>query len=138
VLADTIVLRRFVFMIVTVFAVVAMTLAAVGLYGVMSYSVAERSNEIGVRMALGATRGIVLRLVVGQGAAMVAAGGVIGVVASAFVTRLIATLLFGVRPSDPLTYLGVVGVLALAAGAASYIPAFRASRVDPMVTLRDE
>jgi putative ABC transport system permease protein len=136
--SGTIAQPRFNFLLTTVLAAAAIVLAAVGLYGVMSYSVAERSGEIGVRMALGATQSAVLRQVVGQGAILVVFGGAIGVVASVFVTRLISTLLFGVQPGDPLTYFGVVGVLAVVVGAASYIPAFRASRVDPMVVLREE
>ncbi len=136
--SGTIAQPRFNFLLATVLATVAIVLAAVGLYGVMSYWVAERSSEIGVRMALGATQSSVLWQVVGQGAIMVAIGGAIGVGASVLLTRLISTLLFGVASGDPLTYLGVTGVLGVVVGAASYIPAFRASRVDPMVVLREE
>jgi putative ABC transport system permease protein len=129
---------RFVLAVVAIFAAAAILLAAVGLYGVMSYSVAERSGEIGVRMALGATQGTVLRRVIGHGFLMVAIGAVLGTAGSLIISRLLASMLFGVSPSDPWTFVGVFVVLSVVVGVASYIPAVRASRVDPMVVLREE
>jgi len=120
------------------FAVIALVLAAVGLYGLVSYSVTQRTREIGVRMALGADRGKVVRMVVRQGLRLTAAGLVLGLLGSWGVTRVIAGLLFGVSPTDPLTFGSIFAVLAAVAVAASYLPARRATRVDPVTALREQ
>jgi ABC-type antimicrobial peptide transport system permease subunit len=138
VVAETTASRRLTLWLVGAFAALALVLASVGIYGVMSYGVTERVHEIGVRMALGAQRRDVLRLVVGHGMRLAAIGLLLGSVAAFFAARAMATLLFGVRPGDPLTYIGLTVVLALASLAACYIPARRATSVDPMVALRYE
>jgi ABC-type antimicrobial peptide transport system permease subunit len=118
------------------FGVVALFLAALGLYGVISYSVAQRTREIGIRMALGAERRSVLVLVVGQGFRLAAAGVAIGVAGAALMGRYFESQLFQVRSFDPLTILATAGALLGAGLLASYLPARRAVRVDPAVTLR--
>jgi len=127
---------RFVLIVITFFAVIALTLAAVGLYGVISYSVRERVHEIGIRMVFGAERGEVLRMVLRQGLLLTAAGVVAGVFGSLLVTRGISSLLFGVGPADPVTFVGISLVLGAVAALACLIPALRATRVDPAVALR--
>jgi len=128
--------EQFNLLLVGVFALVALILAAVGLYGVTSYAVAQRTRELGIRLALGAQPGDVLRAVLGQGARLAAAGLAIGMVVSLALTRVMATLLFGVGARDPMTFVGVGALLALVSGVACYIPARRAMRVDPVVALR--
>ncbi len=121
-----------------VFAALALTLAAIGIYGVISYSVTQRRPEIGMRMALGAQWRDIVRLIVGHGARLALVGIAIGIAASIALTRLMKTLLFGVSATDPLTFVGVSILLVLVAVAACYIPARRAMRVDPMVALRHD
>jgi predicted permease len=127
---------RFQSVLLGLFAALALGLAAAGIYGVMSYAVARRTREIGLRLTLGARRGDVLRLVLGHALWRLAIGGAIGLAGAWALARVMATMLYGVRPTDPLTFAVVPVVLALAALAASYLPARRASRVDPMVALR--
>src|SRR5207253_6580591 len=130
--------RRFLLLLVGVFAATALVLAAVGIYGVVAFSVTRRTQEIGIRMSLGAQRGNILSLVLGEGARMAAFGVVIGIGASLAVTRLMSSLLFGVSATDPLTFAGVAILLSGVALLASYIPARRAMHVDPLVALRYE
>ncbi|MFI5126195.1 MAG: ABC transporter permease [Candidatus Acidiferrales bacterium] len=119
-------------------ALLAALLAALGLYGVLSYVVARRTREIGIRMALGGQRADILRLVLGQGAQLTVIGGAVGIVAALALARLMSSLLFGVSANDPLTFVGVAVLLGIVSGAACYIPARRAVRVDPIVALRYE
>jgi len=138
VIAKSLAARRFSMILLCLFAGIALVLSCVGIYGVISYLVQERTREIGVRMALGAQRGDVLLLVLRQGAAMALLGVVAGVLLALGLTRLIGGQLYGVRPYDPLTYLSVGLVLMVVALAACYIPARRAAQVDPLVALRYE
>jgi len=130
--------RRFNVALLLAFGALALTLAAVGTYGVIAYSVSQRTQEIGIRMALGASREHVLRMVVGGGLRLAIAGIAIGVVLSLAAGRFISTLLFGVRPTDPVTFTIVAATLLGTAVLAAWIPARRATRVDPMVALRYE
>jgi putative ABC transport system permease protein len=134
---DAAVLRpRFLATLLGVFAASAVLLAAVGIYGLMSYTTAQRTQELGVRMALGASRPAVLRLVLGEGARLAAVGVVLGLGAALAVSRLISGMLFAVKPTDPLTLAAVSAAVAAVAALASWLPARRASRVDPARALR--
>jgi hypothetical protein len=134
--ADDTAAQRFAMLLQVVFAIVAMALAAVGLYGVLSYTVAQRTSEMGVRMALGAERMDVQRMVLGQGMGIVAAAVAIGVAGALAAGRLLRTLLFEVSPADPAVYVAVVLLLLGVAFLACWLPARRASSVDPIVALR--
>ncbi|HSE98844.1 MAG TPA: FtsX-like permease family protein, partial [Blastocatellia bacterium] len=137
-IARSLATRRFSMLLLTVFAAVALVLSSVGIYGVMSYSVNQRTREIGIRMAMGAQSRDVLKLVVGQGMALTSAGLATGLAAAYGLTRLMSSLLFGVTTTDPLTYASIALLLGLVAMLACYIPARRATKVDPMVALRYE
>ncbi|HEV2350546.1 MAG TPA: ABC transporter permease [Terriglobia bacterium] len=130
--------RRFNLLLLAAFATVAIVLATIGIYGVIANSVAQRTHEIGIRMALGAQHQDVMRLVVGQGARLAGAGVILGILGALAMTRSMRSFLFGVRPTDPVTFAGVVLLLGSVAILASYIPARRATKVDPMVALRHE
>jgi putative ABC transport system permease protein len=137
-LLDSISLRRFLMTLLGAFAAVALTLAALGIYGVISYSVTQRTHEIGIRLALGANSRDVLKLVVGHGLWLALVGVCIGVAAALAATQLMTTLLYSVDAADPATFVSISLLLILVAVLASYIPALRAMRVDPMVALRHE
>jgi len=138
VIAASVAPRRFVLQMLAIFAAIALLLSAVGIYGVMSYSVAQRTQEIGVRMAVGARPPDVLRLVMAQALRLAAAGVGLGLAAAAGLSRLLEGLLYGVSVRDPLTYAGIAALLAAVALAASAIPALRAARIDPMAALRTQ
>jgi putative ABC transport system permease protein len=138
VLSESIARQRFSMLLLVIFAAVALVLAAVGIYGVMSYSVAQRTREIGIRMALGAQRSDVLKLAVGQGLKLVLIGVLIGLAGALILTRVMASLLFGVSATDPITLTSISLMLICVAVLASYIPARRATRVNPLVALRYE
>ena len=129
--------QTFMSILIGIFAGMALLLAAVGLYGVIAYTVTQRTHEIGVRMALGASRRSVLGLIVGQGMRLAAIGGLVGLAAAAGVTRFLRSFLFGVTPLDPYVFAGLLLVLATVTLLASYLPARRALGIDPAAALRD-
>ncbi|HKE55673.1 MAG TPA: FtsX-like permease family protein, partial [Pyrinomonadaceae bacterium] len=138
VLGDEATQRRMGMILLSAFAVLAVILASLGIYGVLAYFVTQHRNEIGVRLALGATPGRILLLVLTKGIKLTGLGVVIGLAASFALTRLMTSLLFGVKPADPMTFVAVAGLLGLVAMLACWIPARRAAKTDPMVALRYE
>src|SRR5712692_6400823 len=138
IISDSLAARRVSMIVLCVFAALALGLASMGIYGVISYLVGQRTREIGIRMALGAKQTDVMRMVLGTGMQMAVVGVVIGLLAAAGLTRLMANLLFGVSATDPLTFAGVGIILTIAVLAACIVPARRAMRVDPIVALRYE
>jgi len=124
--------------LVGLFAMTALLLAALGIYGVISYGVSERTREIGIRLALGAEKQNILRLILRQGLALATAGAAIGLICALIVAHLMASVLYDIRPADPLTFAGVALVFVFVALVACYLPARRATKVDPMVALRCE
>jgi putative ABC transport system permease protein len=130
--------QRFYATLVGIFAIVALTLAAVGLYGVIAYAVSQRTHELGVRVALGATGQRIAAMVVGQGLTLTIGGSAVGIIAAVLVTRVLGALLFGVSALDPLTFGVVLLLLVCVAAVASYVPARRAARVDPLVAMRGD
>src|SRR5579871_1679468 len=137
-LANSLAERRFTMLMLIVFAATALLLAAVGIYAVMSYAVNRRAHELGIRVALGATRRGIAELVLRQGMRLAGIGTICGIAAALALTRLMSGLLYGVRPADPLTLIGVAALLTAIALLACYVPARRAVAVDPIVALRSE
>jgi ABC-type antimicrobial peptide transport system permease subunit len=125
-------------LLVAIFAAVALLLAAVGIFGVMSYSVAQRTRELGIRIALGAGRGALRRLVVGQAMVLAIGGLAIGLIAALLLSTTLEKMLFDLKPTDPATFASVAAVLFVVALVASWLPARKAARVDPVVALRAE
>jgi putative ABC transport system permease protein len=138
VLTKSVAFQRFQMLLLSAFAALALVLAAVGLYGVMSYVVTQRAHEIGVRVALGAVPADVLGMVLGRGLVLAAAGAVLGLGGAAALTRLLRSQLYGIQAADPATFAEVTALLVLVALAACIVPAWRAARVDPVVALRSE
>ena len=136
--SDSVARYRFSMLLLTVFGALALIIAAVGVYGVMAYAVSQRTRELGIRLALGASRSSVQYLVLGRGLGMAAIGIGIGLAGALALTRLLVSQLFGVSPTDPAVLAAAVGTLAAVSGVACFIPAFRATRVDPVITLRSE
>jgi predicted permease len=138
IVSSSIAAQRFSMTLLGIFAALALVLSAIGIYGVISYFVGQRAQEVGIRMALGAQRRDVLWLILGQGARMAVIGVAIGVTASLVLTRLMSSMLYGVRAYDPLTFAGVASLVIAVAVLACYVPAMRATRVDPVTALRYE
>jgi putative ABC transport system permease protein len=136
IVSATVARQRFSMMLLGIFAALALPLATVGIYGVMSYCVTQRTQEIGIRLALGARRADVLKMTMGWALKLVTFGLATGLVSALILTRVMANLLFGVTATDPITFVTILGVLMAVAMLASYIPALRATKVDPVVVLR--
>ena len=137
-IAETIADRKLALVLLAIFAVLALVLASLGVYSVMAHLVAFRTNEIGIRMALGASPRVVLRMVLGHGRRLTLLGIALGIAGAYFVSKMIQQALFEVDPSDPRIYLGVSAVLLLVAEFASWLPARRATRIDPLIAMRNE
>jgi len=138
VIADSLATQRFSMILLNTFSAVSLLLASIGLYGVVSYLVGQRTHELGVRVALGAQRSDVLRLVLNQGLRMTLAGVALGLIAAFGMTRLLVGMLFGVSATDPATFAVITMLLVVVALLASFVPALRATKVDPMTALRHE
>jgi putative ABC transport system permease protein len=138
VISDSLAPQRFMMILLDSFAALALVLASIGLYGVISYLVGQRTHELGIRIALGAQRQNVLRLVLGHGLKIAAVGIGVGLLAAFGLTRLLSNMVYGVSITDPATFLAITGLLLVVAGLASLLPAWRATRVDPLVALRNE
>jgi len=136
IVAGAVARQRFSMLLLAIFAALALVLAAVGIYGVMSYTVAQQTREIGIRIALGAKPRDVLKMTVKQGLKLVGLGLVIGLPSAFILTRVMASLLFGISATDPITFLSISLVVLAVALLASYLPALRATKVDPMIALR--
>ncbi|HEX8186644.1 MAG TPA: FtsX-like permease family protein, partial [Blastocatellia bacterium] len=130
--------KRFSMVLLTSFAVAALILAAVGIYGVMSYLVSQRKSEMGIRLALGAQSWDIMRLILGEGLKLISIGVTVGLGAAVALTRLLSSLLFGVSATDPMTFAFISLSLVAVALLASFVPARRATKVDPMIALRNE
>jgi putative ABC transport system permease protein len=137
-LSDLLAPRRFQTSLLAMFSLIGLVLATIGIYGVMHFSVSQQTHDIGVRMALGASHADVLRMILAEGWKLATLGIVIGLAGAAAVTRVLEGMLFGVRPADPFTFVGVSILLTAAGLVASFIPARRAMKVDPVVALRHE
>src|SRR5262249_25535814 len=130
--------RRFAAQLISLFGGLALLLSGIGIYGVIAWSVSQRTREIGIRLALGAHTGAILRWILWRGMRLTLVGLTIGLLGAVAITRLLPALLFEVAPTDPLTYIGVAALLAMVALLACYIPARRATKIDPMIALRCE
>jgi putative ABC transport system permease protein len=135
---DAMAQTRYSLILIGLLAAAAMTLAAIGLYGVISYMVTQRSQEIGIRVALGGQQRDILKLIMSHGLMLTSIGIVSGLIAAVFLTQLMSGILYGVSPDDPVTFAGIAVLLAIVAMLACYLPARRATRVDPMIALRYE
>lgn len=138
VLASYLAERRFALNLIAVFAIVALLLASIGIYGVMAYTFSRRTNEIGIRIAMGAQRMDILKIAFAEGALLVAFGVLVGLLGSFALTRFLQSMLFDVKATDPVTYAALAALLAAVALFACFIPARRATRVDPLIALRHE
>jgi putative ABC transport system permease protein len=136
--AESVAPERLNLTLLSIFAGIALVLAVVGIYGVMSYSVTQRTHEIGIRMAIGAQPADVFRMVLSQGMMLAAIGVAIGLISAFLLTRLMRTMLFGIEPTDPVTFASIAILLSAVALIACYIPGRRATKVDPVVSLRYE
>jgi ABC-type antimicrobial peptide transport system permease subunit len=138
VLATYLAERRFALNLIAVFATVALLLASIGIYGVMAYTFSRRTNEIGIRIAMGAQRTDILKIALAEGAFLVGSGVLAGLLGSLALTRFLQSMLFDVKPSDPATFAAIAALLAAVTLVACFIPARRATRVDPLIALRHE
>jgi ABC-type antimicrobial peptide transport system permease subunit len=125
-------------LLLALFAAIALTLAAIGIYGVLAYSVTQRTREIGIRMALGAETSRIMRMIVGHGLRLIVTGGALGLIAAFYLTRMMESLLFGVSATDPLIFTAIFLGLTAVGLAACYLPARKATKIDPLVALRHD